>query len=111
VSDKQERVLPHKALLAATGARARAGQLPPVLLQQVPGRLQVICISLLITVMISWLGVNMASGRIRRELQSFYQWVGPVTIIVSATAMLSVARSPRVSPETLVRLALLFEVV
>ncbi|MBW2455138.1 MAG: serine/threonine protein kinase [Deltaproteobacteria bacterium] len=96
---------------AALRSVARAGSLPPVLLEKVPVRLRILALLLLVLLSISWLGVNLFEGQLADELENFYQWGGPVGMIVASALVLVLTTGSRVAPRTLVSVGLVFQVV
>jgi hypothetical protein len=89
----------------------RAGQLPPVLLEKVPGRLKVLATLLLVVLSITWVGVNAFEGHLAREFAHVYEWIGPVGMITSSLVVLVLSTGSRVKPRTLVSIGLVYQVV
>jgi serine/threonine-protein kinase len=90
---------------AGTGARVATH-----LLRQAVDRLEVVCAAVVGSVLLSWVGVNLARGTFAGELRDASQWAPPVGVLATSLAMLALARSGRLRPETVVRVGLVYEV-
>jgi serine/threonine-protein kinase len=73
-------------------------------------RLEVVCIAAAVSLLVLWLGVVAARGKLVEELASPHQWVPPVSAMAASLAVLALARSGRLAPRTLVRVGLFYEV-
>ncbi|MGQ0720423.1 MAG: serine/threonine-protein kinase [Candidatus Eiseniibacteriota bacterium] len=73
-------------------------------------RLEIVCIAATVSLLVLWLGVVAALGKLGEELASPHQWVPPVSAIAASLAVLALARSGRLAAKTLVRVGLVYEV-
>lgn len=80
-------------------------------LRQAVRRLEIVCISVIVGVVVIWFGGNLARGSLGQEFQKAEQWAPPTGILVASLAMILLARSRRFRPETIVRIGLVYQVV
>jgi serine/threonine-protein kinase len=106
-----DRMLLSKASVeAAPGRTPSTGGLPPVLAKLAVKRVRVLAIVVLWIMATGWILENVLQGDIQSDLRYFGEWGAPVFMIVASIVMIVLARMPRVSVESVLIAALVYEV-
>jgi serine/threonine-protein kinase len=95
---------------AAPGRTPSTGGLPPVLAKLAVKRVRVLAIVVLWIMATGWILENVLQGDIQSDLRYFGEWGAPVFMIVASIVMIVLARMPRVSVESVLIAALVYEV-
>jgi serine/threonine-protein kinase len=79
--------------------------------RQAVRRLRLLAVITFVALLVMWIVVNLIQGSFAREFGSPLQWGFPVTILVASLAVALLTRNKRLSPATLIRVGLLYQVV
>ena len=107
---------PDRMLLSKVGEESTpwrtpsTGGLPPVLAKLAVKRVRTLAVVMLVIMATGWLMENIIQGDIRSDLRYFGEWGAPVFMIVASIVMIVLVRMPRVSLESLLTAALVYEV-
>ena len=81
-------------------------QLPLSLLRNASKRLQAVCVVLIVSLAIGWLGTNWIEGDLPAEFADALQYGPDVTMIVASLVVLGLIRSSWLSPAGVITLGL-----
>ncbi|MEJ2371779.1 MAG: serine/threonine-protein kinase [Gemmatimonadales bacterium] len=111
--------VPDDLLLTKSDGRSRPSdtptrsstQLPLSLLRNASKRLQAVCVVLIVSLAIGWLGTNWIEGDLPSEFADALQYGPDVTMIVGSLVVLGLIRSSWLSPAGVITLGLVYQVV
>ncbi|UCG86843.1 MAG: serine/threonine protein kinase [Gemmatimonadota bacterium] len=95
---------------AMTVRTPSAQSLPPTLLRLAVRRVQIISVVFLILMFIGWFLTNLLEGELADEFRRVGEWGPAIFIITASFLMLGLARLSRISPATVLAIALVYEV-
>jgi len=108
-NDGTTRGRPTPAALRSAG-RSTSG-LPLSLLQMAGKRLQAVALISIALILVGWIGVNALEGELAAEFATPFQWGPNVIMLVAALVLLVLVRGPWLSPDRVILVGLVFEVV
>ena len=79
--------------------------------RQAVGRLRLVAWGTLIGMVATWLVVNLFQGSLLQEFEDILEWGFPAAIIAASAGMLWLTRVPALTPATVLRFGLLYQVI